>query len=234
MFNSAVRGISVVSKERHVEPGFVYHVLNRGALRQQLFACDDDYTQFESLIQQNLLRLPLSILTYELMPNHWHFVVAPIDKEQLSTFFQNITGTHAKRFRAARNTLGEGHVYQDRFKSFPVESDGHLLGLCRYVERNALRAKLVNRAEDWRWGALWRRIHGSDQWLTSSWPVTRPDDWINRVNEPLSLVELAAINRSIRRGTPLGATNWVQETANRLHLEHTLRPLGRPRIISKR
>lgn len=78
----------MVSKQRYVEPGFIYHVLNRGALRQQLFAGDDDFQEFESLIQETLIRIPLSILTYEIMPNHWHFVVQPMDKEQLSSFFK--------------------------------------------------------------------------------------------------------------------------------------------------
>ena len=219
----------MIPKKRHVEPGYIYHVLNRGALRQQLFACDADYADFEDLIQQTLRRMPLPILTYELMPNHWHFVVAPEDGEQLSAFFQYLAGTHAKRFRAANGTLGHGHVYQDRFKSFPVESDGHLLSLGRYVERNALRAGLVSRAEDWQWSALWRRLHGLDDWLQSEWPVPRPEDWIARVNAPLTASELAAIHRSIRRGCPLGSPGWVQDTAKRLGLDHSLRQTGRPR-----
>lgn len=224
----------MVSKKRHVEVGYIYHVTNRGAQRRQLFDSDHDYSAFESLLKKTWDHIPLPILTYELMPNHWHFVVEPTENEQLSTFFQQVTGTHAKRFHVARQTVGEGHVYQDRFKSFPVESDGHLLSLCRYVERNAKRAGLVERAEDWQWSGLWRREHGCDEWLMSTWPVPRPDNWIERVNQPLTAAELAAIRESIQRGSPLGNSAWVRQTALRLGLEHSLQSVGRPRSSSYR
>ncbi len=118
-------------------------------------------------------------------------------------------------------------------KSFPVESDGHFLSLGRYVERNARQAHLVARAEDWRWSGLWRRPHGRDTQLLSEWPVLRPDDWLQRVNQPLTNSELAAIARSIRRGVPLGSPEWIARTANRLGLEHTLRSPGRPRLARR-
>jgi putative transposase len=224
----------MVPKRRHVEPGCIYHVLNRGAQRQRLFFGDQDYSDFESLVEETVQEIALPILTYELMPNHWHFVVKPAGREQLSSFFQQVSGTHAKRYRVALQTVGEGHVYQDRFKSFPVESDGHLLSLCRYVERNARRAGLVERAEDWRWSGLWRRERGCDDWLMSAWPVPRPENWIERVNEPLTDSEIAAIRRSILRGTPLGNADWAREVAQQLGLQHTFLRAGRPRITSRK
>jgi len=160
------------------------------------------------------------------MPNHWHFVVRPQTKEELSEYFQYLAGTHATRFRFRTGSRGEGHVYQDRFKSFPVESDGHLLCVCRYVERNAKRVNLVERAEQRRWCGLWYRIHGTDDHLESNWPASRHKDWVDRVNQPLTLSELAAIRTSIRRGAPFGNPEWVQQTAEHLGLEFTLRPQG--------
>jgi len=222
----------MVSRRRYVEPGYIYHVLNRGTDRQRLFFSPDDYHEFESLIEERISQTLLSVLTYELMPNHWHFVVKPDDQDQLSCFFQYLSGTHGKRFRAAHHTTGEGHVYQDRFKSFPIQSDGHFLAVCRYVERNAVRAGLVCQAEDWMWSALWRRQHAQDQWLTSNWPVPRPCDWVDRVNRPLTICELAAVHNSVRRSAPLGTPTWVHETADQLNLGHTLRPCGRPRIAT--
>ena len=224
----------MASRKRYFESGHIYHVLNRGAQRQQLFFSEDDYRRFEALIEETVLRIPLPIFSYELMPNHWHFVVKPNDQEQLSGFFGYLAGTHGKRFRAAHGTTGQGHVYQDRFKSFPIECDGHFLAVCRYVERNALHAGLVRWAEAWRWSALWRRQHALDQWLISDWPVPCPSNWIDRVNQPLKSVELAMIETSIRRQTPLGTPNWVRCTAVQLGLEHTLRRCGRPRIVATR
>jgi putative transposase len=218
------------SKRRNVEPGFVYHVLNRGSERRQLFFTDADYEMFEQLVSTTYRRIPLRIFTYQLMPNHWHFVVRPADKEEVSQFFQYLSGVHARRFRADRQTSGFGHVYQDRFRSFPVQSDGHFLTVCRYVERNALRAGLVDRAENWRWSGLWRRLHDCDDWLDSAWPVPRHTNWMERVNQPLTAAELAAVQTSIQRGRPLGTPQWVRTTADHLGLRHTMRSPGRPRI----
>ncbi len=92
------------------------------------------------------------------MPNHWHMVLQPNENEQLSQFFRWVTATHTMRYHAHYHSSGEGHVYQGRFKSFPVQDDDHFHVVCRYVERNALRAGLVKRAEQWRWGSLYRRI----------------------------------------------------------------------------
>ena len=224
----------VAAKKRFFEPGYVYHVLNRGAQRQQLFFSDENYRAFTELLDATLREIPLPIVAYELMPNHWHFVVKPDDKVQLSEFFQTLTGTHAKRFRAEHGTIGQGHVYQDRFKSFPVESDSHFLALCRYVERNALRAGLMDRAEAWQWSSLAPRLTGQDLLLTSDWPVPRPPDWIERVNRPLTSREVEAIRRCIRRGCPLGNIEWVQQTARELGLQHTLRSRGRPSTAKAR
>jgi putative transposase len=220
----------MTSRLRHCQPGHSYHVLNRGTKRQQLFATDQQYLAFEHLLEQTMARTPLTIFTYELMPNHWHFIVRPDRKEDLSEFFQYLSGTHAKRFHMARGSSGEGHVYQDRFKSFPAEEDGHLLSLARYVERNAKSAGLVQRAEDWRWSGLWRRVHELDHFLASVWPIPRPKNWIERVNQPLTGGELVAIQASVRRGRPLGTPDWTKRTVDELGLQHTMRSRGRPQI----
>jgi hypothetical protein len=98
------------------------------------------------------------------------------------------------------------------------------------TKRSTRQAHLVAQAEDWRWSGLWRRLHGRDTQLLSEWPVPRPDDWLQRGNQPLNNSELAAIARSIRRGVPVGCPEWIARTANRLGLEHTLRSPGRPRL----
>lgn len=224
----------MTSRTRRVEPGHVYHVFNRGTNRRRLFFRDTEYAAFESLVATTFERTALTIYTYELMPNHWHFVVRPVDQKQLSEFFQYLAGTHGKRFRVTHRTVGEGHVYQDRFKSFPVECDEHFLVLARYVERNALRSGLVSRAEDWRWGGLWRRLHGGAEWLEPNWPVPRTDDWVERVNQRLTTAETAAIHTSIRRGCPFGTPQWERDTADELGLLHSLRRPGRPRASGRR
>ena len=90
------------------------------------------------------------------MPNHWHLALRSDADGELSRFMRWITATHTMRYRAHYDTSGEGHVYQGRFKSFPIQDDAHFLIVCRYVERNAVRARLVKQAEQWQWGSLWR------------------------------------------------------------------------------
>ena len=128
--------------------GMVFHVLNRGVGRQRLFDKPADYAAFESIVEETLSKQPMRICSYCLMPNHWHFVLWPQNDGDLAAFLQRMTVTHATRWQKHRRRVGEGHIYQGRFKSFPVETDEHFYQVVRYVERNALRAGLADLAED--------------------------------------------------------------------------------------
>src|SRR2546423_14355411 len=140
--------------------GHVYHVLNRSAGRMKMFHTDKDFAALQSLIAEALVDHPMRILSYCIMSNHWHFVVWPREDGQLTAFFRWITHTHAMRWRVAHHTVGYGHLYQGRFKSFPVQCDHHLATVARYVERNPLTANLVRRAQDWQWSSLHARQRG--------------------------------------------------------------------------
>ena len=173
----------------------------------------------------------MRLLAYCLMPNHWHLVVWPQRDGELSSFVGWLTLTHTQRWHAHRGTAGTGHLYQGRFKSFPVQEDEHYFSVARYVERNALRANLCRRAEDWPWGSLhrWLRNSAEDRRLLASWPLPRKASWVGHVNASQSEAELAALRRSVQRGSPYGEESWLATTADRLGLASTLRPQGRPR-----
>ena len=112
-------------------------------------------------------RSPIRLPAYCLMPRHWHMVLWPKKDGQMTEFLRWLTLTHSQRLHAHRHTTGYGHIYQGRFKSFPVEQDQAALNVIRYVERNALRAHIVDKAEDWRWCSLRRRVHGDRESLLS-------------------------------------------------------------------
>jgi putative transposase len=209
----------------------VYHVINRGVGRQQLFFTDDDYLAFERVIVETLSKRSMRILGYCLMPNHWHFVLWPEKDGDLGRFMQRLTVTHVTRWQRNYNMVGCGHVYQGRFKSFPVETDNYFYQVMRYTERNALRANLVGKAEEWPWGSLWINEHGSPEHreMLSDWPLPRRQRWKQYVNEAETEAELEAIRRSCRRGTPYGSQDWVKKTAKKLGLESTTRSPGRPK-----
>jgi putative transposase len=205
--------------------------LNRAVARLPLFEKEGDYEAFERVLDEAQQRHPTRILSYCLMPNHWHFVLWPKEDGELTAFLRWLTHTHTMRWHAHHHTGGTGHLYQGRFKSFPVESDEHLLTVIRYVERNPLRANLVQRADQWRWCSVWRRRHAkrSQRSILHAWPIPRPRNWLERLDGPLTDAELEAVRRSARRGRPFGGERWVNNTAVRLGLEWTLRPRGRPR-----
>ena len=155
----------------------MYHVLTRSVGKMHLFGKDADFEAFQRVMIE--------------ATSHWHFAVWPDADGQVTAFFRWLAHTHAMRWRVAHRTVGYGHLYQGRFKSFPVQSDEHLLTVLRYIERNAVGAGLVARAEHWRWSGLWARMHGEDaiKATLSPWPVERPVDWTDRVNAPLSAKE---------------------------------------------
>lgn len=206
-------------------------MLNRAVARLPLFEKPGDYDAFEGVMHLAYERHPMRILSYCVMPNHWHMVLWPREDGELTAFVRWLTHTHAMRWHTHHGTSGTGHLYQGRFKSFPIQTNEHLLTVCRYVERNALRAKLVQRAEDWRWCSLWRRVHGDERSraLLDRWPVDPPKNWLAEVNEPQNEGELEALRRCVQRGSPYGSDLWQGRTAHRLALQFTLRPRGRPR-----
>ena len=188
------------------EAGGLYHALNRGTSLAEIFHKQADFEAFERILGEGLQLYAVQLFSYQLMPNHWHLVLRPNQDGEMSQFLRWITATHTMRYHAHYHTSGEGHVYQGRFKSFPVQGDEHFLTVCRYVERNALNAGLVRRAENWRWGSLWRWLQPTEPApsLLSPWPIPRVANWIEVVNEPLTDKELARIRRCAQRGPP-----WV-------------------------
>ena len=211
----------------------IYHIINRANGREQIFQKEKDYEAFEKILFEAKERCPMRILSFCIMPNHWHFVLYPKKGEDLSNFMRWVTHTHTQRYHAHYNSIGYGHVYQGRFKSFPIEKDNHFLQVCRYVERNPLRAGLVQKAEDWRWSSLWVQERGTDKQksLLFPWPVEKPNaylEWVNTLQKDEE-EKLEKIRHSIKRGSPLGRDNWIKMIAEKLGLISTLKPRGRPK-----
>jgi putative transposase len=200
--------------------------------RLTLFEKPEDYDALLRVLDETWEITPLPILAMVVMPNHWHFVVRPNKPGQVSDFFRRLSVTHCMRWQAHFHTGGTGHLYQGRFKSFPVQNDEHLLTVMRYVERNPLRAGLVDAAENWRWSSAWaRRQSDASQrrWLTAQDDPPLPRAWRAWVNQPQSEAEVEALRGCIRRGSPFGDLKWTRQSAARLSLQSTLRPRGRPK-----
>jgi putative transposase len=114
---------------------------------------------FIRTLAETLERNPIRLCAFCVMSTHWHLVLWPEEDGELARFMQRLTVTHVRRWVEHRHRVGYGSVYQGRYKSFPVQDDVHFSTLVRYVERNPLRARIVRRAENWRWSSLGQLIH---------------------------------------------------------------------------
>jgi putative transposase len=205
--------------------GFVYHVINRGSRRGRLFETEADYEAFENVMKEALTKRPIRLLNYCAMPNHFHLIAWPQKDAELPRFMHWLTATHAMRWRKANDTLGQGAVYQGRYRAIPVHTEEHFLSVARYVERNPVRAQLVRSAENWPWGSLWHRDVARDKFPLGEWPIAKPIDWLDCVNKPQTRAELAGIRRCVKRGCALGNDSWQKEVA---------KTLGIPELVDKR
>ena len=211
--------------------GYVYHVLNRANARVQIFDNDEDYKLFENILEEAIEKFDVKILAYCIMPNHFHLVLYPLNEGDLSSFMGWVTNTHTRRWHTQKLTIGQGHLYQGRYKSFICQDDNHFISLVKYVEQNALKAKLVKKAEDWRWSSIWRVENGTKKQreLLSPWPVSKPKDYLSWLNTILPLEKEEIIERSIIKSNPFGEDYWVANTVKKFGLEQTLRRVGRPK-----
>jgi putative transposase len=204
-----------------------YHLINRGNNQQRLFHDRLDYTAFMWLMAEAQDHAPLPIVGACVMPNHVHFVVRPADDDQVARWTHWLFTTHARRYH--KKYKSSGRVWQGRFKAFPIQEDRHLLTVLRYVERNALTAKLAASAEAWEWGSLNWRMRRHAPIALEGPPTPLPAHWVAYVNEAQSPAEVAAIRASIDRQAPFGEADWAARTAAELGLEQSLTPIGRPR-----
>ena len=211
----------------------VYHVINRANGRATIFASENEYSHFESLLLEGKKLIDMRILSYCIMPNHWHLVLFPRRDRDISEFMRWVTTTHVRQRRVATKSIGHGHLYQGTYKSFPVQKDKHLIDLIRYVEQNPLRARLVKRAEDWRWSSLYRRERGtvSERKLLDTLPTSLPRNYLVSVNEVYDDDRLQRVRYSVNKGAPFGEQNWVEDTVEKYNLGSALRAPGRPRKI---
>ncbi len=207
--------------------GYCYHVLNRGNARAEVFHKEADFQAFLEILAEASLRHPMRLLAYCLIPNHFHLALWPAQDGDLSRWMHWLLTTHVRRYQ--RHYHSSGHIWQGRFKSFPIQEDDHLRVVLRYIERNPLRAKLVARAEDWPWSSLKALSDPSATPVRlDPGPAPRGAGWIEAVNAAMFEAEVERVRDSIRRDRPLGDPSWTLATAVNLSLEYSLHPRGRP------
>lgn len=174
------------------------------------------------------------------MSNHFHPLLRPEPGVAIGCVMQSLLVSHTWRYH--RRHRGCGHVWQGRFKSPPVQDDGHLWAVLRYIEANTLRAGIVADPADYRWSSYPARQAGRPEPLVvdpPGWsdlgdsPGARAQAWLGKVLAALSEDEVAAIGRSLARGRPYGEPAWSDGQAATLGLGPADRLRGRPRKAEK-
>jgi putative transposase len=221
---------------RPIDDGLIYHVINRGNNRQDVFRKPEDFRAFLQALADLKTRKPFELYGYCLLNNHFHLLLRPTGEASISRIVQSLLVSHTQRYH--KHYRSGGHVWQGRFKSPVIQNDEHLLTVLRYIEANPLRAAIVTRADEYPWSSF--RVHGLgefdelvDPLITydelSPYPKVRQRQWDEMVHRPVEEASLAAIRRSTATGLPYGDEAWVKRLAKKLDLDLTIRPRGRPR-----
>jgi len=211
--------------------GYIYHVLNRANARATIFSTDKEYEDFEKILFEAVEKFKMRLVAYILMPNHFHLVLHPQYEGEIQKFMHWLTLTHTQRWHATTKTIGYGHLYQGRYKSFLVEEDSYLWTLLAYVECNAIRAKLVKSVKGWKWSSYYKRLHGTalQKKLLATESIAWPDNYEKLLSQSEEQENLKTIRNSVNRGKPFGSDVWTDRILKKFNLEITERKRGRPR-----
>lgn len=190
----------------------------------------EDYDGLLDLMAESSVRTPMRILAYRLMPHHFHLALWPRGDGDECRWVHWLMTTHVRSHLGGYRS--SGHVWQGRFKAFPIQEDEHLLAVLRYIERNSLRAGLVGQAEDWPWSRLrWLAAPTGAPVRLEPVAVPRGTVWVDGVDAVTSDIDLQILRESMRRDRPFGAAEWTVETAKAVNLEWSLNARGRPTPI---
>ena len=199
------------------QPFPTYHVVNRAVIGQLLFQDFGEYLAYVRILAQGVEPpvMAVEVFAFCLMPNHVHLLLRTPSEAHLSAFMQRLTMTHALRLRGWRGTRGRGAVYQGRFRASLVANDAYFYRAVRYVERNPVRAGLVNRVEDWMWSSA-SPIATLQGITLAPWPIPRPVHWQAYVNGVEPQEELDFIRLRVQRRERIAdPTLEVKASANR-------------------
>jgi len=195
---------------RLVLPGIPHHVTQRGNRREQTFFEDGDYALYLDLLADGAGRAGVEIWSYCLMPNHVHVVAVPRDQDALRRCFRYVHRHYTGYVNARQRWTG--HLWQGRFSSVAMD-EAHFVRALRYVALNPVRARLVNKAEDWAWSSTCALIAGVDDHVVTVAPaLERVGDFAAFLSQDFDeALTYAALRKAESVGRPVGSPEWLEE-----------------------
>jgi len=210
---------------RVVIPGIPHHVTQRGNRRERTFFEDGDFALYLDLLADAAQRANVAIWSYCLMPNHVHIVAVPSDPDGLWRTFRRLhrdyTGFINARMRAT------GHLWQGRYGSVAMD-EAHFVTALRYVALNPVRARLVQRPEDWQWSSTRALIAGEDDGVVTVAPaLERVGDFAAFLGKEFDeALSYAALRKAESVGRPVGSPEWLADMETRTGLTLIPKPRG--------
>jgi putative transposase len=184
---------------RPVAVGYPHHITQRGNYRQKIFESDVDYLQYLQWLQQYSRQYLLKVWAYCVMGNHVHFIAVPMESTSLAKTFHVLHMRYSQYFNQNKGT--GGHLWQGRFYSCALDEQ-HLYAAVRYVENNPVRAKIVEKPQDYKWSSARSRVYKEkDPVLLGDCYLTEQiQDWLGYLEEK----EDEGMNNTIRSNTRTG------------------------------
>jgi putative transposase len=214
-------------------PGY-FHLINRAAAKAPLFVKPREYREFLQILREGLRRHPVPVIAYCVLSNHWHLLIGPTGTKRLTLLMHWVSTTHAVRFRRRRETVGEGPVYQGRFKSKEIEDAASLVRIARYIERNALTAGLVRRAQDWPWCSLSDRRREDPAVPLKDAEFLGSDTWVDYVNQVVTVSEQVDKRRRMPKDPGPVENRPVPKTSRSVENRPVPNRAKNPRLGAKR
>ena len=221
---------------RVVGVGLPHHITQRGNYRQQIFKDDNDRQQYLSFLRAESVRYGVTILAYCLMPNHLHCIAVPKRQESMGNTFKYVNMKYSQYFN--RRSGERGHLFQGRFFS-SIMDERYTMACARYIERNPVRAQMVEKAWEWRWSSS--KVHcGMDKkddlavkGLFDYIDFTE-DEWKEFIKQEDDPGEVATIKRQTLRGRPIASVNFIEKMEKKLKRVLLVKTKGRPKKKDKK
>ena len=202
---------------RIVVPGVAHHVIQRGNRRQALFFSDDDRRAYLHNLAEGCTRHAVSCLAWCLMGNHVHLILVPPQADALRAVLSAVHTAHSQRINRVQGLTG--HVFEGRYKSYPMD-DAHMLIAVRYVENNPVAAKMVAQAEDWPWSSARTHLGLAHDGLTDVAALApHIADWRAMLRDGLEASEQnQRVAAALLSGRPLADEAWLRERGMAPHV----------------
>ena len=214
---------------RAVAPGYPHHVIQRGNNRENVFFEKEDRTKYLSLLSKYAFKWNAPIMAYCLMSNHIHLLTKPLSEESLFKVMQGLTLCYTQYINRVYGRTGR--LWESRYHSCIVDHDKYLWAVARYIEQNPVRAKMVERAEDYSYSSARAHVNGSEDAVLGEdlFHNDRRRDYILLLRSDIPQKEIERLRYATKTGRPLGSEEFVIEMEKKLERRLLQRPKGRPR-----